>query len=188
MKDYGVEASDADLVALAREGDRPAFAELVRRHETDVFNLALRLGAGRDSASEIAQETWIRVWRGLAGFRGEATFSTWVYRITVNTASTYRHRRRREKVVDLSEYAEPEETRASALPEPMADNDDLRRRLMSALAELSPALRVVVVLKDIYCWTHPEIAQTLGISLTATKVRLHRGHQSLQRHLRGSGR
>jgi RNA polymerase sigma-70 factor (ECF subfamily) len=179
-----VESSDAQLVQLAQSGDRAAFAALFRRHNSDVFNLAFRLTQSRDLATDVSQETWIRVWRGIESFRGEASFATWVYRITVNTASTWRVRRSRHATVDLSVVAEPEVSDVKELPEQVAENTDLRARISRALAGLPPGLRTVVVMKDVYGWTHQEIAETLGISVTAAKVRLHRAHQRLQSRLR----
>ncbi len=186
MSGPDVESSDAALVGRAQGGDRAAFAMLFRRHNTDVFNLALRLSPNRDVAREVAQETWIRVWRGLDSFRGESTFSTWTYRITVNAASTWRRRRSNRPTIDIADVPEPELEDGSQIPDQAAENTDLGHRLAGALARLSPGLRTVVVMKDVYGWSHPEIADSLGISTTAAKVRLHRAHQQLQRSLRES--
>jgi len=184
MSGSHVESSDVALVGLAQNGDRTAFAVLFRRHNSDVFNLAVRLSPNRDVAREVAQETWIRVWRGLDSFRGESSFSTWTYRITVNTASSWRRRRSNRPTVDITDVPEPEVEDGTQIPDRAAENTDLGRRLAGALARLSPALRTVVVMKDMYGWSHPEIAGALGISTTAAKVRLHRAHQKLQRSLR----
>ena len=94
---------DAELVALAREGDRSAFADLLERHGREVYRLAFRLTHDHELASDVAQETWIRVWRGLSSFRGDAAFSTWLYRIAVNTASTARRRHARHQQTALTE-------------------------------------------------------------------------------------
>jgi RNA polymerase sigma-70 factor (ECF subfamily) len=184
MSRASVESSDAHLVRLARSGDPGAFGVLLQRHQNAVYNLAFRLTENRDLANEVCQETWIRAWRGLSSYRGEAAFSTWIYRITVNTAFTWRARRHRHPTIDLDQVAEPELATQSEIPEQVVETADLRRRLRAGLAGLSPALRTVVVMKDIYEWSHQEIAQALGISVAATKVRLHRAHQRLQSRLR----
>jgi RNA polymerase sigma-70 factor (ECF subfamily) len=183
-----VESSDVALVGLAQAGDRAAFTALFRRHNHEIYNLALRLTQDRDSAREVVQETWIRVWRGLGSFRGDSSFSTWSYRITVNTASTWRRRRSSRATVHINEVPEPEVADETQIPDRAAENADLRRRLNHALAELKPGLRSVVVMKDVYGWSHLEIAQALEISTTAAKVRLHRAHQQLQRNLREAER
>ncbi len=179
-----VESSDVALVELAQTGDRAAFAALFRRHNHEIYNLALRLTQDRDTARDVVQETWIRVWRGLGSFRGDSSFSTWSYRITVNTASSWNRRRSKRATVDINDVSEPELADAAQIPDRAAENTDLRRRLTDALGQLKPGLRSVVVMKDVYDWSHQEIAQALGISTTAAKVRLHRGHQQLQRLLR----
>ena len=92
-----VQRSDEELVLLAREGDRAAFSALVRRHQNEVYTLAVRLVADRELAADVAQEAFVRAWRALPKFRGEARFSTWMHRITVNTAWTLRSRAKRRR-------------------------------------------------------------------------------------------
>ena len=173
---------DAELVALAQGGDRAAFAELLGRHGRDVYSLALRLTHNHELASDIAQETWIRVWRGLASFRSEAAFSTWLHRIAVNTSATARRRSARHQVAVLPDEVETEDP-SGFHPERRVDQLELRHRLGRALGQLPPGMRAVVVMKDVYGWSHLEISAALDISVTAAKVRLHRAHQRLQRHL-----
>ena len=173
---------DAELVGLARAGDRLAFAQLLDRHGREVYRLAFRLTHDQELAADVAQETWIRVWRGLSSFRGEAAFSTWLYRIAVNTAATARRRHARHPQAALTEITEPED-HANPQPEGRVDQLELRHRLGQALSQLPPGLRTVVVMKDVYGWSHSEISAALDISVTAAKVRLHRAHQRLQRYL-----
>lgn len=173
---------DSELVALARQGDRAAFAGLLERHGREVYHLAFRLTHDHELASDVAQETWIRAWRGLSAFRGDASFSTWLYRIAVNTASTARRRQARHQQTALADVTEPED-RSNPQPEGRVDQLELRNRLGRALSQLPPGLRTVVVMKDVYGWSHSEISTALDISITAAKVRLHRAHQRLQRHL-----
>jgi RNA polymerase sigma-70 factor (ECF subfamily) len=177
-----VEAIDEGaLLARARTGDRTAFATLVREHQRDVYTLAVRLTEDYDQAADVAQEAFIRAWNGLSGFRGDSSFGTWMYRITVNTAWTWKRRRRRQQTVDLDTLpgVPPELQYRDDIDESLA----LRHRLRAALNELSVGLRTVVVLRDVYGLSHQEIADQLGISTGAAKVRLHRGHRRLQRYL-----
>lgn len=178
----GVELPD-DLVAAARAGERGAFEELVRRTYVDTFTLARRLTGDDEDAADVTQEVYVRAWRGIARFRGEAAVSTWLYRITANVASTHRDRRRRHATATLDEVAEPEELDGARLPESAAATAFELRRIADALDELPPKLRAAVVLKDVYDLPHDDIAHELGISVTAAKVRLHRGRKALRDRL-----
>jgi RNA polymerase sigma-70 factor (ECF subfamily) len=169
------------LVAAAREGDRRAFDELVRRTHVETYTLALRLTAHEEDARDVVQETYLRAWRGIGSFRGDAQFTTWLYRITANTAYTAVKRRRRHRAETLDTLlVEPAETRLDAQPEESAQQSALLDRLAVALDQLPPKLRVLVVLKDVYGLSHEEIADELGISVSAAKVRLHRGRRKLR--------
>lgn len=172
-----------ELVELARAGDRDAFGELVRRHQHEVYTLAVRLVHDRDLASDVTQDAFVRAWRAMPKFRGDSKFSTWLHRITVNTAWTHRTRNNRVRLDPLESLAadpeadvlEPERAGEAAMVAPTIED---------ALAQLSASVRSVVVLKDIYDWTHAEIADHLDISVTAAKVRLHRGRKELRQRLR----
>ena len=169
------------LVAAARDGDRGAFDELVRRTFVETYTLALRLTANEEDARDVVQETYLRAWRGLDRFRGDSRFTTWLYRITANTAYSHIQRRKRHRTEALEGVtAEPVETRIENLPEAVAEQEVLLDRLSHALDRLPPKLRALVVLKDVYELSHEEIADQLGISVTAAKVRLHRGRKRLR--------
>jgi len=169
------------LVAAARDGDRPAFDELVRRTYVDTYTLALRLTAHEEDARDVVQDTYLRAWKGIGEFRGDAAFSTWLYRITANTAYTTVKRRRRHRADALDAMIEePVETRIEAQPEESAEQSAALARLAGAVEHLPAKLRVLVVLKDVYGLSHEEIAEELGISVSAAKVRLHRGRKRLR--------
>jgi RNA polymerase sigma-70 factor (ECF subfamily) len=169
------------LVVAARLGDRSAFDELVRRTYVDTYTLALRLTADEEDARDVVQEAYLRAWKGLPRFRGDAQFSTWMYRITANAAYTLVKRRRRHPALALeSMLDDPIEHHPDMQPEGVAESIALLDRLSVALEELPPKLRVLVVLKDVYGLSHEEIATELGISVPAAKVRLHRGRKRLR--------
>jgi RNA polymerase sigma-70 factor (ECF subfamily) len=171
-----------DLVDRARHGDRDAFGELVRLHQHEVYTLAVRLVRDPDQASDIALDSLVRAWRAMPNFRGDAKFSTWIHRITVNTAWTHRAKRNRVRIDPIdalrnhpeSESIDPVRAGESASAAPM---------ISDALLDLSDSVRAVVVLKDVYDWSHSEIADHLDISVTAAKVRLHRGRKELRTRL-----
>ncbi len=179
-----VRPSDDDgLVDRARKGDVRAFGELVREHQNEVYTLALRMVSDRDLAYDVTQDAFVRAWRAIDRFRGDARFSTWIHRITVNTAFTHRERRKRTRVDSLDEsFREPESEAIS--PERAGESAEMRPHLESALAALPDTLGAVVVLKDVYDWSHADVAAELGISVTAAKVRLHRARKQLRSSLR----
>jgi RNA polymerase sigma-70 factor (ECF subfamily) len=168
------------LVAAAREGDRGAFDELVRRTYVDTYTLAVRLTANEEDARDVVQEAYLRAWKGIGNFRGDAQFSTWLYRITANASYTLVQKRRRRRVEPLETAGEPPELSVEALPEAAAESALLLGQLSDAIAQLPPKVRSVVVLKDVYGLSHEAIAEELGISVAAAKVRLHRGRRKLR--------
>ena len=171
-----------DLVARARTGDREAFGELVRIHQHEVYTLAVRLVRDRDMASDVAQDAFIRAWRAMPKFRGDAKFSTWLHRITVNTAWTHRTKKNRVRLDPLESLnADPEST--SLDPVRAGEAASARPEIEEALLSLTEPIRAVVVLKDVYGWSHTEIGEHLDISVTAAKVRLHRGRKVLRTKL-----
>jgi RNA polymerase sigma-70 factor (ECF subfamily) len=178
---------EQELIARAQAGDRAAFAALVREHGNEVYTLARRLVGDPHLAADVAQETMIRAWRALPNFRGEAAFSTWLHRITVNTAWTHKKRARRHQGASLDDLAEVAAPYTREHPEVAGEMVELRGRLRHALESLPESQRQVVILKDVYDWSHIEIAEAMGISVTAAKVRLHRARARLARNLEVSG-
>jgi RNA polymerase sigma-70 factor (ECF subfamily) len=173
----------SNLVELARNGDRDAFGELVRIHQHEVYTLAVRLVRDREMAADVTQEALVRAWRAMPKFRGDAKFTTWLHRITVNTAWT--HRTRRNKVrIDPIESLPTDPPSAAIDPIRAGESAAAGPLIEEALQALSGSVRAVVVLKDIYDWSHAEIAEHLDITVTAAKVRLHRGRKDLRHMLR----
>lgn len=175
------ELSELDrLVFAAKGGDRPAFDELVRRTYVDTYTLALRLTAHEEDARDVVQEAYLRAWKGLDRFRGDAQFSTWMYRITANAAYSSVKRRKRHRTESLDLVEDVVELHPEAQPEGAAETQELLAKLSGALEQLPPKLRMLVVLKDVYGLSHEEIGDELGISVAAAKVRLHRGRKKLR--------
>ena len=169
-----------ELVDAARGGSHPAFEELVRRTHAGTFALARRLVTDEDDAREVVQEAYLRAYRSIRKFRGDAQFTTWIYRITANCASTHLGRRRRDRHDELDEDLTVVDLHPDRDPGLAADASLLRARVDAAIAELPARLRAVVVLRDLYDLTHAEIAEELGISESAAKVRLHRARRRLR--------
>jgi RNA polymerase sigma-70 factor (ECF subfamily) len=166
-----------ELLAACRRGDRRAFEELVRLSHRRVYSLAYRLVGDRSDAEDVAQEAYLRMYRGLAGFREEARFETWMYRIVMNCAMTVLKKRGRfGLLVSDQELDVPVPDRAA---ERAVDRDELER----ALAQLPEGQRVAVLLKDVYGLSVREISEELGIEEGAVKVRLHRARKRLAESL-----
>ncbi|MEJ7585765.1 MAG: RNA polymerase sigma factor [Acidimicrobiales bacterium] len=176
-------ANLAALVALAKGGDQQAFEELVRATYVDSYTLALRLTGDEEDARDVVQESYLRAYKGLKRFRGDAQFTTWLYRITANCATNQLSKRTRHRHDELPDDAGLLDERADRDPARSADAADLRERLKDALDVLPPRLRAVVVLRDVYDLPHEAIAAELGISESAAKVRLHRARRKLREHL-----
>lgn len=193
-----VEASDpatlagpvdlAEAVAAAKDGDRAAFDEVVRRTYADTYTLAYRLTGNEDDARDVVQDSYLRAFRALENFRGDAQFTTWLYRITANCAATTTGRRARNRHEELTDETPLADDAPERDPEARSANQELRDELQRALTQLPPKLRAVVVLRDIYDLPHEAIAAELGISESAAKVRLHRARRKLHGELFGPDR
>jgi RNA polymerase sigma-70 factor (ECF subfamily) len=173
----------AELVAKAKSGERSAFDELVRQTYADTYALAFRLTGNEDDACDVLQDAYLRAYRSLKRFRGDAAFSTWMYRITANCATTHMVRRGRARHEELDRDTPVADGRIDGDPEAMAGVTLELGRVAVALQDLPPRLRAVVVLRDIYDLPHEAIAAELGISEAAAKVRLHRARKKLRERL-----
>ena len=167
-----------ELLARCKRGDRRAFEELVRTTNRRVYSLSYRLVGDRGDAEDVAQEAYLRIFRGLAGFREEAAFETWMYRIVTNCAMS--HLRRRGRFGDVfKDDEQPETPTPDRAQEITVQRDDLAR----GLATLPAGQRSVLLLKDVYGLSVREIAQEVGIEEGAVKVRLHRARKRLKEML-----
>ena len=164
----------------ARRGDRGAFNELVRSTYRDTYSLAYRLTGNRDDAADVVQDAYVRAYRAIRRFRGDSSFSTWMYRITSNCASTHLSRRTRQRTEELSDDTPIVDRRPEQDPSLRAEAAVLRHHIDRAIRSLPERLRQVVVLRDLHDLSHSEIAAELGITTSAAKVRLHRARQRLR--------
>jgi len=168
------------VVEAARDGSRSAFDELVRRTYVDTYTLAVRLTGNEEDARDVVQDAYLRAWKGLKRFRGDAQFTTWMYRITANAAYTHVQKRNRQRTSNIDDVEEPVEAALEARPEAMAESNAGLAELSEAVDRLPQTLRQIVILKDVYGLPHEAIGEELGISVAAAKVRLHRGRKKLR--------
>ena len=173
----------ASLVAAAQEGDRSAFDELVKATYAETYTLAFRLTGDEEDARDVVQDAYLRAYRGIKKFRGDAQFSTWLYRITANCANTLLVKRSKHDHDDIDDEITFVDQVVSRNPEASSDSTELRHRLVDALQTLPPRLRAVVVLRDVYDLPHEDIAEQLDITTSAAKVRLHRARKKLRSQL-----
>ena len=180
LNHFGEDVSNSELVKKSQLGDKSAFEELVKRHQELVFSLSFKLTGNRELANDVAQEAFIRAWKAIGKFRGDSTFGTWIYRITVNTAWTLRKKAKKHYSLNIEDTQEPVGVDEKKDPELVAINSDLSLVLRKALNQIPLEQRIIVELKNIEGRSHKEIADYLDISVTAAKVRLHRAHQKLR--------
>jgi RNA polymerase sigma-70 factor (ECF subfamily) len=179
---------DPNLVEQARDGDRQAFELLVRRHQDRAFNLAYQIARNREDALDIAQEAFAKAYFSLPGFKGEASFGTWLHRIVVNLAIDHLRRRRSGESVYEDTRAIPEGMRAEphAIGDPATTLEikQLRDLLMRGIARLPPAQRAVLVLREVEGMRYDEIARAVGCSIGTVMSRLFYARRRLQRWLK----
>lgn len=157
-----------------------AFEELVRRHELPIYRLSLRMVGKPSDAQDAAQETFIAAWRGLASFREESAFSTWLYRIATNQCLAALARPEQRTYTLTGEESDPRPS-----PETAALERDALRNLKLAIAELTPEQRAPLVLREFEGLAYEEIGEVLDLTPGAVKGRLHRARLAL---LEGAGR
>ena len=177
-------AEMADLIAAAKDGDREAFDELVKATYQGAYTLAYRLTGNEEDARDVVQDAYLRAYKSIRRFRGDAAFTTWLYRITANCASTYLVKRTKARHEELDEETSAVvDVRPENDPVQRMDGEFERHRLTEALQQLPPDMRAVVVLRDVYDLPHEAIAAELGITEGAAKVRLHRARRKLRERL-----
>jgi RNA polymerase sigma-70 factor (ECF subfamily) len=183
------------LLQRLRAEELAAFEEMVAHFERPVYSLCFRILGDAEEARDAAQETFLKVYRGLKGFRGESGLKTWIYRIAINQAMNQQRwwrRRHRDETVSLdltrgdSELTIESSLRGTgASPEQMAISNERERRIMKALGEVKQEYRVVLILREIEDLSYEEIAETLAISIGTVKSRIARGREELRRRVKG---
>lgn len=174
--------SEQELIEASRDGDDGAFEELFRRNQRRVFSIALNFfGGNKQTAEDITQQAFIKLYRGLDLFRGDAKVSTWLYRVTINLCIDEQKRGSRFRFIrDLfgPEGSEPEEAGDDTAAR-MEISDEVRK----AVSEIKPEFRVPIVLKHVEGLSYSEMAEILEVPEGTIASRLSRGHKILARRL-----
>jgi RNA polymerase sigma-70 factor (ECF subfamily) len=180
-------STDEELVARAMGGDLDSFNQLVIRWERPIYALAYRVIGREEDARDVCQETFLRAFRAINGFKGQAKFSSWLYRIALNLCRDWIRRERRQPVaqapegVDIIELAG--ETTPSESIEDLVARREIGRAVARAMAELPEEQRTAIVLKEYHGLTFQEIADLLDCPLSTVKTRLYQGLSVLRRQL-----
>lgn len=185
---------EAMLIARLRVGDLSAFDDLVRYFERPVYGVCLRLLGDAEDARDAAQETFLKIYRGLHSFRGESGLKTWIYRIAINQAMNQQRwwkRRRRDETVSLELSRKGSDITlesslcdANASPETRAIEQEREKKILHALSEVQKDYRAALILREIEELSYEEIAETLEISIGTVKSRIARGREELRRKLK----
>ncbi len=179
---------DEVLVRRCQEDDRDAFDLLTLRYQDEIYRLAVRMINDRERARDIAQESFLRAFRAIKNFRGHSTFSTWIYRITLNLCYNERHSRRRAMAAStfsLNATGEDDEG-AMELPDQSREpagravTEELSRKIFEAVDSLDESHRTVVILRDMNDRSYQDIAEILSCPVGTVRSRLHRARMELR--------
>ena len=174
---------DAECVRRVQQGDTDSFEVLVRRHEKAIFNLVYRLLGNYDEAAEVAQEVFLSAFKSIHQFRGEANFSTWLYRIGLNHASTRRKSlhssQQRHIPLDGTEVIAD----GNVDPVKNLEHKEIQQRVQQALNSLDPEDARIILLRDLQDISYEDVAEMLDIPVGTVKSRLHRARQALRTSL-----
>ena len=188
------EISEEELVRRAQAGDLDAFEALTTRYEQRIFSLAMRMLRQEQDAEDVTQQTFLSALENLDGFRGEASFATWLFRIATHAALKIIRKRKGLKTISLEEAAEGTDCGDSIphpefiadwlqSPEQLVQKNEIQRLLDEALAGLDEKHRLVFLLRDVEGFSVKETAGALGLSEANVKVRLLRARLQLREHL-----
>ncbi len=176
---------DKQLVQQAAAGDAAAFETLVERYQQQVYHLALRMVNNEADAQDLAQEAFIRAWRGLGSFQFTSQFSTWLYRLTSNICIDFLRAQKRRKVVSLTMLRDDEDSQwdlpdDDPLPEQQMIAREERQALDRAFAALDPEFRQILTLRIVNGCSYQQISQVLGIAEGTVKSRISRAREQLR--------
>ena len=173
-------STDAECVERLQRGETDAFEPLIRRHQKTIFNLVYRMLGDYDEAAEVSQEAFLSAYKAINTFRGDANFSTWLYRIALNHATTRRKtlnlRQQRYVAIENSDAA----TDPQLGPAETLEKKEVRERVQQAMNSLDPDDATVILLRDLHDTPYEEVARVLEIPIGTVKSRLHRARQALK--------
>ena len=185
-----MERQEQQWVDAARQGDQSAFEQLVKLYEKRVLALTTRMCKNPADAEEAAQEAFLSAWQGLPFFRGDASFSTWLYRLASNACVDLLRREGRQNAAGPSlndEEARVEVRDPAPSPQERAEQAELREQIEAGLQALTPDHRQVLILREMHQLSYDEISQVLDVDVGTVKSRINRGRKQLRNFLLSSG-
>ena len=173
------------LIERASSGDPAAFNRLMEMHEKKMYAVALRMCGNREDAQDCLQEAMLRVYRAISGFKGQSSFGTWVYRITMNTCLDELRRKKNKQNTSLDNMLDqgwaPSDDSAS--PEKKVMQNEIRKSIAKGIQELPEDMRSAIIMRDIHGYSYDEIADALNVNVGTIKSRISRGREKLREKL-----
>jgi len=182
--------NEKNLVEKSAKGDIDAFETLIQSHQKKVYNIALRMTKNPEDAQELSQDTFVRAFIAIKKFRGDSSFATWLYRITMNVCTDFLRKRNKAVVVSIEQSVyENQQTMQLADNEPgpdeISEKNQLKKLVREAMDLLPPEHRQVLILRDLLDMTYKDIAHTLNINEGTIKSRINRARESLKKVIIG---
>lgn len=187
VAEYKMSNNEQLLLVRSKAGDIAAFEMLIEAYQKKIFNLAYRIAGNYDDAGDLTQEALIRIFRSIANFKEQSSFSTWVYRITTNVCLDDIRKKKNRKVLSLDEEIHLEDGEMKRqimsddpLPDEVAEKEELRRIVNNSIDSLPEDQRLVIALRDIQGLSYEEIARVLDCPSGTVKSRINRARQALR--------
>jgi len=182
-----LDSAEKNLIELSAKGNVEAFETLIKTHQKKVYNIALRMTKDPEDAQELAQDALVRAFTAIKKFRGESSFSTWLYRITINVCTDFLRKRNKAVVVSLEQGAAGNENGSPVQipeknpgPDELAEKNQLKEMVKQAMDMLSAEHRQVLILRDLMDLTYKDIARTLNVNEGTIKSRINRARDALK--------
>lgn len=183
-----MDATEKKLIELSVSGDIEAFETLIQSHQKRVYNIALRMTGNPEDAQELAQDAIVRAFTSIGKFRGDSSFSTWLYRITINVCTDFLRKRRKTTVISMEQGPVSNENNQGIQieeeapgPDELAEKKQLKELVREAIDLLSDEHKQVLILRDIMDMSYKEIANTLNVNEGTIKSRLNRARAGLKK-------
>lgn len=184
---------EAVLIRKVLDGDADAFADLMKIHEKQVYNLCLRICCNAEDAKDLAQEAFFKAWRGLRFYKFESAFSTWLYRLTTNVCIDFLRRQKRQQTSSFTVYDEDDQEAQLEVPDPdplpeeVVEQQERNRIVADAMKQLDDEFRTILTLRVVQELAYDEISQIMDLPIGTVKSRLARARNKLKKILENNG-